>query len=495
MKTGSLLVDYRTLDQLRKTNPAWRLLVADNAPMIVSFLYKTFIQPNVRTMAQPELASRLADYLYGLREKLGEESFPRRAEQYLDDWAADSRGWLRKYYPPGNDEAHYDLTPPTERAIDWLAGFNQRQFVGAESRLMTVFALLREIAQGTEEDPASRIADLEKRKTAIEAEIKSIRDGYVPLLDPTQVKDRFQQMAFTARSLLSDFREVEQNFRTLDRAVRERIATWEGSKGTLLEEIFAQRDAIAGSDQGKSFRAFWDFLMSPARQEEFSELLQVVFALKEVNALAPDRRLMRIHYDWLEAGEVAQRTVARLSEQLRRYLDDQAWLENRRIMQLIRHVEQSALAVRDRPPSDYFMELEEPAPTIDLAMERPLYSPPFKAKFAAAPVVEGDQGLAADALFDQIYVDKARLMAQIRRALQTRHQISLADLVKSFPLEQGLAELVAYLSLATEDDAAVIDDRRKQELSWVDAEGTRRRATLPLVIFSGHAAAAPAERA
>ena len=215
----------------------------------------------------------------------------------------------------------------------------------------------------------------------------------------------------------------------------------------------------------------------------------MVFALKEVDALAPDRRLMRIHYDWLEAGEVAQRTVARLSEQLRRYLDDQAWLENRRIMQLIRHVEQSALAVRDRCPGGLpFMELEEPGPTIDLAMERPLYSPPFKAKFAAATVVEGDQALAADALFDQIYVDKTRLMAQIRRALQTRHQISLADLVKSFPLEQGLAELVAYLSLATEDDAAVIDDAQKQELTWVDSEGTRRRATLPLVIFSGHAA-------
>ena len=128
-------------------------------------------------------------------------------------------------------------------------------------------------------------------------------------------------------------------------------------------------------------------------------------------------------------------------------------------------------------------------------MERPLYSPPFKAKFAPAPVVEGDQDLAADALFDQIYVDKTRLMAQIRRALQTRHQVSLADLVKSFPLEQGLAELVAYLSLATEDDAAVIDDQNKQELSWVDSEGTRRRATLPLVIFSGHAANAIAERA
>jgi hypothetical protein len=34
----------------------------------------------------------------------------------------------------------------------------------------------------------------------------------------------------------------------------------------------------------------------------------------------------------------------------------------------------------------------------------------------------------------------------------------------------------------------VIDDMHKQELSWVDSEGTRRRATLPMVIFSGHAA-------
>jgi hypothetical protein len=480
-------VDYRTLEQLRKTNPAWRLLVADNAPMIVSFLYKTFIQPNVRTMPQPELSSHLADYLYGLRERLGEESFPRRAEQYLDDWASDNRGWLRKYYPPGNDEAHYDLTPPAERAMDWLAGFNQREFVGAESRLMTVIALLREIAEGTEMDPGSRIAELAKRKARIDAEIQSIRAGHVPLLDPTQVKDRFQQMVATARSLLSDFREVEQNFRTLDRAVRERIATWEGGKGTLLEEILLQRDAIAGSDQGKSFRAFWDFIMSPARQEEFSSLLQVVFALQEVEVLAPDRRLMRIHYDWLQAGEVAQRTVARLSEQLRRYLDDQAWLENRRIMQIIRNIEQSAITVRDHAPAETFMELDEHAPTIGLTMDRPLFTPPFKLKFAQELVADGDQSLAADALFEQVYVDKMRLMSQIRWALQTRHQISMADLVEHFPLEQGLAELVAYLSLATEDDAAVIDDQNKQVLSWTDAAGTRRRATMPLIVFNARA--------
>ena len=143
---------------------------------------------------------------------------------------------------------------------------------------------------------------------------------------------------------------MEQNFRELDRAVRERIATWEGGKGALLEEIFGDRDAIAESDQGKSFRAFWDFLMSQSRQSELSTLLRKAFELEGVRELAPDRRLLRIHYDWMEAGEVAQRTVGRLSEQLRRYLDDRTWLENRRIMQLIRELEQQALAVREEPP-------------------------------------------------------------------------------------------------------------------------------------------------
>jgi hypothetical protein len=476
-------VDYRSVQSLRKTNPAWKLMLADHAPMIISFLHKTFIQPNMRAMSQPELVSKLADFLYGLRELDGEDTYSKRADQYLDDWASDEKSWLRKYYPPGDDEPHYDLTPATERVIDWVSSFQQRKFVTAESRLMMVFELLRQIVEGTEADPKLRIAELERKRAAIDREIRQVREGSLPLLDDTQVKDRFLQMEGTARGLLGDFRQVEQNFRALDRAVRERVATFEGGKGTLLEEVFSQRDAIASSDQGKSFRAFWDFLMSPARQEELSALLEAVFQLDPVRELAPDNRLRRIHYDWLGAGEVAQRTVARLSEQLRRYLDDQAWLENRRIMQLIRGLEQSALAIRAEPPQGTFMELDEAVPDIALAMERPLYSPPFKPRVAQQIVAEGDESLAADALFEQVYVDKTVLMARIRQALQTRHQISLADLVSEWPLEQGLAELVAYLSLASDDDAAVIDDSRKQTLVWTDENGGQRQATLPLVVF------------
>ena len=44
--------------------------------MVISFLHKTFVQPNVRAMAEPELASKLADHLYALREISGEDGIP-----------------------------------------------------------------------------------------------------------------------------------------------------------------------------------------------------------------------------------------------------------------------------------------------------------------------------------------------------------------------------------------------------------------------------------
>ena len=480
-------MDYRTLETLRHTHPAWRLLAADHAPLIASFLEDTFVKPNIRTLSQPELATRLDDRLYSLRTELGSDHFPKEALHYLDSWASDEHGWLRKYYPPGGDEAHFDITPATEKAIDWLSSLSQRRFVGTESRLLTVFELLRQLAEGTETDPWARIAKLEQRKDEIEAEMRRIREGDIYLLDATRVKERFLQLSATARDLLSDFREVEQNFRNLDRDVRQRIATWGGGKAELLEEVFGVRDSIAESDQGKSFRAFWDFLMSPTRQEELTSLLAKVFALEPVQDLEPDRRLLRIHFDWLLAGETTQRTVARLSEQLRRYLDDKGWLENRRIMEIIRNIEQTALLIREEAPEGSSIDLSEAKPTVDLPMDRPLYSPPLKPQIVSLPT-EKIEDIPTDALFEQDYVDKDRLSAQIRRALQSRAQISLAELVSLFPLERGLAELVAYFSLAAEDRYAIIDDAESQTLIWIDDDYVSRQATFPRIVFCRDAA-------
>ncbi|MBB5442226.1 hypothetical protein HDG38_000822 [Paraburkholderia sp. WSM4177] len=293
-----------------------------------------------------------------------------------------------------------------------------------------------------------------------------------------------------ARDLLTDFREVEQNFRLLDRHVRERIALWEGSKGALIEEIMGERDAIADSDQGSSFRAFWDFLMSSRRQEELSKRLERVLALPAVMEMRPDARTRRVHYDWLEAGEHTQRTVAQLSQQLRRFLDDQAWLENRRIMDILRGIETKALALREAPPPGSVMEIETASTDIELPMERPLYAPALRPLIANVSIETGEANLDASALYTQIVVDRARLAGHIRRCLQDRPQVTLAELTASQPLEHGLAELVAYLQLSAEAGSfrATVDETISDTIEWQanDANGTPiiKRTTMPRVIFT-----------
>ncbi len=477
-------LSHDTLATLRRSHPGWRLLQADHAPLIASFLHRVFVSPNIRGMSQSELASKLDDELFRRRESREEPVFPRPAPEYLDDWAQDTRGWLRKYYPYGSDEPHFDLTPAAEKAIGWLGGLTQRTFVGTESRLLTVFDLLRQLVEGSKTDPESRIRELEKRKAEIESEMERIRNGEISVLDDTAVKDRFQQMAGMARELLSDFREVEQNFRSLDRKTRERIALWDGSKGALLESVFGERDAIADSDQGKSFRAFWDFLMSPDRQEELSVLLDAVFGLEAVRMLAPDARLKRIHYDWLEAGEHTQRTVALLSRQLRRFLDDQARLENRRIMQLLHDIEKNAVTIRETIPRGTFMEIDDMAPTLELPMERMLFSPPLKSTIIDQLILEGDEPADADVLFDQVVVERTRLSMQIRHTLQTRDQVTLSELITTYPLRQGLAELVAYFSIAGGDPKAVFDDSHIDRVRWTNGQGVFRAARMPRIIFN-----------
>ncbi|GAB6058341.1 DUF3375 domain-containing protein [Desulfonatronum parangueonense] len=476
-------LDYVTLELLRRNHPAWRLLRADHASLTISFLHRVFLSSNVRTMSQADLVEALEDELYVLREQRGAEAFPRSAKDYLNDWADNDRGWLRKFYPPDSDEPHFDLTPATEKAVVWLESLTERAFVGTESRLLTLFELLRQMSRGSESDPAARIAELQRRRAEIDTEMERILAGDVPLLDETGLKDRFQQFLQLARELLGDFREVEDNFRVLDRRVRERIALWDGAKASLLEEIMGERDAIADSDQGKSFRAFWDFLMSQSRQEELTGLLEHVLSLAPVAEMEPDPRLRRVHYDWLEAGEHAQRTVARLSQQLRRFLDDQAWLENRRIMDILHGIEAGALVVRDNQPAGGFMELHEMSADIELPMERPLFSPPFKARIADVELEQGESDVDADALFAQIVVDREELRQNIRMALQDRPQISLGELTVQRPLRHGLAELVAYLQLAGERPHTVVDETATETVQWSVAEDILRRARLPRVIF------------
>ena len=85
-------MDHATLATLRDRHPAWRLLASPHAPLVASFLRRVFVLPNVRTMREADLVQALEDDLFALREQLGEAAYPKRAQDYLNDWAAPDKG-------------------------------------------------------------------------------------------------------------------------------------------------------------------------------------------------------------------------------------------------------------------------------------------------------------------------------------------------------------------------------------------------------------------
>lgn len=471
---------FDTVEMLRARHPAWQLLRAHHAALVLSFLGAHFVEGNRGPTAEPVLVGALDEHLEVANAGAADPPFPRSPKEYLESWSAPESGWLRRFYPHGSDDVHYDATPAFEKAYGWVSTLSTRPFIGTESRLHTVVELLRQIVHGTETDQESRLAQLRKQRGQLDDAIRQAEQGSFAVLSASAVRDRYQQFAGTARELLSDFREVEDNFRRLDRGARERIAAWNGPKGELLAELVAGRTDISSSDQGASFQAFYDFLLSEDRQDELAELLSRVQQIAQADA---DARLRTIHHDWSEAAERTQQTVRQISEQLRRFLDDQVWLENRRVLDIVRGIESSALQCRDEPP-EWGLTVEVPGLPIALPFERPLYSVQPSASVESMLDPVNEQEIDVSALFAQVFVDQARLVQNIRSLLPPHSSATLEEIIDFHPVEQGAAEIIGYLSLTEDDLIVTMDESGETLVAYRDVDGANRRARLPRVTVS-----------
>jgi len=489
-------MDHDKLTNLKSSHPTLRFLAADYFPLMASFFHSVFVKTNRRSIPQAELISSLDDYLFSLAKIHGETLYPRSATDYIHEWSGNS-GYLRKYYTQNSDEPECDLTPETEKALTWLKNLNQNgDFVGTESRLITLFELMRELVRKTDPDLESRIQELQKQRDAIDEAIQNAKVGKIVHLDSTQAKERFYEIEKTAQAMLSDFRQIESNFRNLDRQTREKIAMSDQSKGRLLDEVFEERDVIGNSDQGRSFRGFWEFLISTPRQEEFDRLLQALYLRDEIKALIPDPFLLRVKIYLVEAGEKVYQTSNLLSEQLRKFLDDRSYLENRRIIELIRIIEKNAIDLKSEPSADLPQStLDDVSPRLDLPMSRGLFLPAENPVISEERLLDGETIVSLDPLYQQTYVDERRLRDHIRKALQTHDQITLSRLIDIYPLQKGLAEIVAYLNIASRADLGAnvdvtIEDEINDNITYAMPENEGLKVvSIPKIIFvrSNHA--------
>jgi len=217
----------------------------------------------------------------------------------------------------------------------------------------------------------------------------------------------------------------------------------------LLDQVFEQQDHLWDTDQGKSFKSFWEFLMSQQMQEELEALLYKINDLPEIGEVKRDKIIDKIKINLVDAGDKVNRSNDGLVEQLRKFVEQKNLTESRNIILNIEKIEALLLDHKQEiAEKSYLMEIDgfyKP----DFIMGRPLFSPPLKVAFAGSQLQQGQAKADTDLLFNQFYVDLEVLRSNIRQALKTKPQVSLGQLITMFPLNKGVAEVLGYLQIAT----------------------------------------------
>ena len=95
-------MDYAQIEALRERHPAWRMLRATHAPLLLTVLGRFFVEEGRGASSEGELVAALDDQLYAINAQDPENPrFLRTAAEYLADWAGPEAGFLRRFYPLG----------------------------------------------------------------------------------------------------------------------------------------------------------------------------------------------------------------------------------------------------------------------------------------------------------------------------------------------------------------------------------------------------------
>lgn len=482
-----LSFDY--LNHFKQNSAALRILSSPHFPLLASFFFTAFIKKNRRSVPYQELVALLDYQLQDIRDSHGDTLFPKSAKAYIDDWINQKLGYLRKYMPQHSDEPECDLLPEVEKAVRWLQELQGREFVGTESRLKMVLDLVANLVSGTSQDTQAKLVTLRKQQAEIGQQITAVEQGMDIGLSTTQVRERMFLVSDMSRQLLGEFRQVEANFRHLDRSTRKTITLSEQSKGKILEQVLSGQDVIDDSDEGSSFSAFFELLMSASMRENLREDLKQLLSLDETREFAQNDELLRHLYAYLlDAGTQVNQTKQLITEHLSRYIQDQSQ-DNRRIIELIRTFEAQTLSTPELLKSkvkNHDFSLEGFNVDISSVLSRHLFQAKYKEQLDSTLQVAEDQPkVDLTALFEVSQVDEAQLLHNIEKSQFHHHgQTTLAQVIEQSPIENGLDEVLSYLKIACEQQInAHIDECQKQYVSWQIATGERRKISIPLITF------------
>ncbi len=486
-------MQHNEIQHLIAFSPSVKLLRAKTAPLIISFLFQEFKAKNLIVVSAYELTNKLAEYLETLDDQQillseGKDTL-KTARKLIEDWCSEENRYLTRY-PDEQGEPLVELTAHTEKAFQWISSLRKRAFVGTESRFLDIYRQLRDLIDNTSADPKRKIKELERKRKAITKEINTIKKaGTVSTYSDTQIKERFYNVNKTARELISDFKEVEQNFKSISQSIYRQQTMQNVHRGQILSYTLDATEELKSSDQGRSFYAFWQFLIADNKQDELMDMIHYTYQLlKERNIEQADNFLRKIKIYLHNAGQKVINSNHLLADKLSRILAEGNFTERRRATEIITDIKHLALEKIGKFSGQRSFITIDGLPEINMSFDRPLGNPPQTANFRNQPTEIGStkiENANLGILFDQFEMNRQELENNIAQLLQSQSSITFSQVIQHYPIQNGLAEVITYFSIASKTEQHQIEPAQKEQIPWFHEETqTEKQITLPKVIFN-----------
>lgn len=478
MNLLKFLAKYRRL----RGDPIWRLIAADNAPILLALL-QTNLEDGEGKLPASILYERLTRDIEDLRAS--GEIMPQPAQAYVMDWL--KSGWLMRRFPAGATEEEFELSADAIRAIRTIRDLVQPRTVATESRLSVVTKLLTELAESTDTDPRRRLDALLAERERIDRDIEAVRQGRLGTLTAERALEQAREIIALAGELAADFHSVRDRFDRLNRSFREQIVEEGDSRGNILGDLFAGIDVIAESDSGRTFYSFWRLLTDPEQNADLEAAVDAVCSRNFSEKLdSQERRFLRgLVRTLVFQGRTVHEVLQTFARSLKQFVQTRDFQEQRRINQLIRTAQRAALEAKHAIGSTEKMpfQLELTSSPIRSISQWVLYDPSTSA--LTKGMVVGDtidiDLETISSLIAHSEIDFRALQKNIRACLEEVSQVSVGDVMDRFPVTQGLGSVVGYLVLGSRSGIRLSE--KAEVVQWMGEDGFSRQARIPSIQF------------
>lgn len=485
------MIDSSKIAEIINTSPSVELLRLRNREAIIGFLITTF--SNLQgSISSDNIHNQLADYLeYKQIENDDEneieliDTYEVKAKKYIQNWT--NKGFLTNYQDE-QGEIFYELSSHSSKTIDWLSSLKKEEYIGTESKFKNIFSQLKELVEFTNDDTEKRIQLLEDKKLEIEQQIQRIKIGEdVKVFEEFEIVPRFNQLNQSAKELLSDFKEVEDNFKEITKAIYQKHADGSLTKSDILEFTFDALDALKESQQGKSFYAFWSFILNPDLQKEWEILTKELYRTLERKSIPvndPFLKGMKKHLHG--SGQKVYKANDKMAEKLSRIIRESESSKSEATKNIIQEIKKSLVEISKtgkRP--DISFELETDI-EINIPFERKLtFEQTEDVAYTNKPKM-ADEDITHSSylnkLFTQSNIDKELLRKRVKEILQEKSQTTLLEVVEnSGGLEKGLPELFGYIAIAKEFKHTISPDKTQSIMFDVE---NRKQIRIPEIILT-----------